>query len=378
MHHSIRLGTVGVGLMAAGAIFVTTYGCSSTPDTTPVDAGTDTSSASADPCSREAVAALSCEVLTEEQIAILISACKTSEAGSCKKEDRAVNDCIRAKKQCAGSDGGKPIDEVCKAELEASSACNAKCEAVGQACNASSKCCPSALCDEGKCCIPPGSACTKDTDCCGFPASSACVSGKCAAKPSSTDAGQPPACYAKNDAEPLAEGVAPSRRPGLCASGEIATLKAACFGAATFGGTACNAAINDNRTCARCMFGSLSGDNAALVPAPAVMVVGPSGAFLPILNTKACAALTINRPDCALNLSQEEFCVQSSCRLCSETDDPACQAASQRDACLTESTVASACRTAVDAAKAQWEATCTEATADAAFDKVVAELCGVP
>jgi len=379
MHKTNRLGKLGAGLVVVGVVAATMYGCSSTPAAPTVDAGQVDATPPPERCSPEGQAAVTCDVLPKESLDFLVAACKESESGPCRAEDRAVHTCLVEKKQCAGAAGAKPTQELCKAQLDAQTACNARCVSLGDKCDAKTKCCGGVAggCFEGTCCLGPDADCAKDTDCCRGGSDYACVSGKCTKKASTVDSGAPPACYVANDAEPLSEEAPPARRPGRCSAGDIATLKAACFGG-TFGGPTCNTAIANNPTCGRCIFGTLAGDDPTTVPVPAILIVGPSGALVPILNTPVCAAVTINRPDCGLFLATDNMCVQSTCRTCSEVDDPACYAAARQDKCLTASLVASACRTAVDAAKAQWESVCTATTADAAFDKVVTELCGAP
>lgn len=378
MHKTNRLGKLGAGLMVVGVVAATMYGCSSTPTAPAVDAGQVDATPPPERCSPEGQAALTCDVLPKESLDLIVAACKESESGPCRAESRAADACYLEKKQCAGTAGAKPIAELCKAQLDALTACNARCVSLGDTCDDKTKCCGGVAggCVEGTCCLGPGADCAKDTDCCGRRLDYACVSGKCAQKVSTPDSGAPPACYLGNDVEALSEEAPPARRPGRCSAGEIATLKVACL--TGLNTPACSSAMMNNPTCTRCIFGSLPGDDPTTVPVPAILVVGPSGALLPFINTPACASVVINRPECGLPIAKDSVCVQSACRTCSAADDPACHAAARQDKCLTEGIASSACRTAIDGAKAQWEGACDATTVEATFDKVATELCGAP
>lgn len=184
---------------------------------------------------------------------------------------------------------------------------------------------------------------------------------------SGSDVKQEPAtCYDEEAALAL-RGGAPTRGSGKCGAGKIAEFKAACLGA----GSNCQAFIDANKDCSRCIIGGLQGDPETT----------PIGALIPVSedsvspNTAACAAIVIGKPECAVKLAGQVTCTASACATCEdEASDTECLNTAAAGIC--KSTVDEACNKAVNDAASQWQATCRGANFDEGYAKVAEFFCG--
>jgi hypothetical protein len=188
-----------------------------------------------------------------------------------------------------------------------------------------------------------------------------------AAKPR-TDGGGPASCYDEEGALAL-DGVAPTRAPGKCSDALITEFDQKCLGSAANG---CEAFIDANKDCSRCLIGALQGDDEKTVPVPALLSISDD-AVVP--NTASCAALVIGRPDCALKLAIQETCLVSACAVCEdEATDNACRKEAEAGICKT--VVDAACTQAIESRAAEWQALCSGADFDAVYPKVARVMCG--
>ncbi|MBL9108106.1 MAG: hypothetical protein JNM74_02500 [Myxococcales bacterium] len=188
-----------------------------------------------------------------------------------------------------------------------------------------------------------------------------------AAKPR-TDGGGPASCYDEEGALALS-GVAPTRAPGKCSDALITEFDQKCLGSAANG---CEAFIDANKDCSRCLIGALQGDDEKTVPVPALLSISDD-AVVP--NTASCAALVIGRPDCALKLAIQETCLTSACAVCEdEATDTACRKEAEAGICKT--VVDAACTQAIESRAAEWQALCSGADFDAVYPKVARVMCG--
>jgi hypothetical protein len=179
------------------------------------------------------------------------------------------------------------------------------------------------------------------------------------------DAG-PASCYAEDEALALT-GTAPSAGQNKCTTAQAAELKTKCLGT---GATGCDAFIDANKDCARCVFGKLQGETAD-APVPALIPVGGQNVSP---NIASCAALVIGRPDCAVKLAQNITCTSSACSTCEGAADDACNEKANAEICKT--TFDKACNDAVNAAAAQWQPVCRGTNFDDTYPKVVNYMCG--
>lgn len=188
-----------------------------------------------------------------------------------------------------------------------------------------------------------------------------------ASKPK-TDSGTPAvSCYDDQGALDL-PGAAPVVGSGKCSDAQISALEAACLGS----GTACDAYVDANKDCARCVFGPLTGDPEATTPIGTVLSI--SDEFV-IVNTVSCAAHVIGRADCALKLAVQETCLSSACAICEdEASDGACRKEAAADIC--KDVMDAACTTAIDARAADWAAQCDGASFEESYAKVTKYFCG--
>jgi hypothetical protein len=191
--------------------------------------------------------------------------------------------------------------------------------------------------------------------------------------PTSTDAGPDRAtpkiaCY-DEDAALAIKGTAPAAGTNKCTSMQIGELKTKCLGS---GATGCDAYVEANKDCARCVLGALKGDTPDATPLPALIPVSDASVSP---NVAACAALVIGRPDCAVKLAGQVVCTSSACATCeSEAEDTECLAKATDGICKT--TVDKACNDAVNAAAAQWQSVCRGTAFDDTYVKVANVLCG--
>ena len=188
-----------------------------------------------------------------------------------------------------------------------------------------------------------------------------------AAKPR-PDGGGPASCYDEEGALALS-GVAPTRAPGKCSDALITEFDQKCLGSAANG---CEAFIDANKDCSRCLIGALQGDDEKTIPVPALLSISDD-AVVP--NTASCAALVIGRPDCALKLAIQETCLVSACAVCEdEATDNACRKEAEAGICKT--VVDAACTQAIESRSAEWQALCSGADFDAVYPKVARVMCG--
>ena len=173
-------------------------------------------------------------------------------------------------------------------------------------------------------------------------------------------------CYIEEEALAIT-GIAPSARPGKCTPSQIAELKTKCLPA---GATGCDAFLEANKDCARCILGARQGDEPSTTPMPALVPVSPN-AVEP--NIVACAALVSGRPDCAVKATQQFVCTKSACTIC-PADEDSCTAFALIGICKT--TVDAACDSAIKASTAQWQPICLGTLFDDPYLKVAAYLCG--
>ena len=167
------------------------------------------------------------------------------------------------------------------------------------------------------------------------------------------------------------QGTAPSRGRNLCTDPQLSALLAACLSAGSSGAT-CDAYINANTDCARCTLGALAGDPAATTPVGA-MIPASDDSTAP--NIAACAALTINRADCALPLTRQTVCLLSACASC--LDDPtegACLKTAEANVCRT--VMDAPCNAALNASQAAWVPVCRGTSFADTYMKVARVLCG--
>jgi hypothetical protein len=184
---------------------------------------------------------------------------------------------------------------------------------------------------------------------------------------SGPDVKQQATCYDEEAALAL-QGVAPTRGSGKCGAGKIAEFKAACLGA----GSNCQAFIDANKDCSRCIIGGLQGDDPKTTPIGALIPVSEDSVSP---NTAACAAIVIGKPECALKLAGQVTCVASACSTCEdEASDTECSNKAATGIC--KSTVDEACNKAVNDAASQWQATCRGANFDEGYAKVAEFFCG--
>ncbi len=177
----------------------------------------------------------------------------------------------------------------------------------------------------------------------------------------------PATCYDEEAALAL-QGVAPTRGSGKCGAGKIAEFKAACLGA----GSNCQAFIDANKDCSRCIIGGLQGDDPKTTPIGALIPVSEDSVSP---NTAACAAIVIGKPECAVKLAGQVTCVASACSTCEdEASDTDCSNKAATGIC--KSTVDEACNKAVNDAASQWQATCRGANFDEGYAKVAEFFCG--
>lgn len=177
------------------------------------------------------------------------------------------------------------------------------------------------------------------------------------------------ACYDEELALAL-EGAAPTAGSGKCTDAQIAGFSAACLGAS---GSGCEAFIDANKDCSRCVIGPLEGDPAN-TPIGALLSVSDD---LVVVNTASCAALVIGRADCALAIAEQETCLISACTACDENDEAAltqCRADATTGIC--KDVVSAACTQAIDARAAEWEPICLGTDFDTELAKVAKYLCG--
>ena len=160
--------------------------------------------------------------------------------------------------------------------------------------------------------------------------------------------------------------------PNKCTVPQITEFKTKCLGS---GATGCDAFIDTNKDCSRCIFGALKGDTPDTTPIPALLPVSDKSVTL---NVQACAALAIGKPECAVPLAQELVCVESACSTCTVAADATkCNQEAAADICKDVVAAAKACNTAITAARAQWTPICTEGTTfETTYPKLVNYLCG--
>lgn len=197
--------------------------------------------------------------------------------------------------------------------------------------------------------------------------STAPVASGDASKPK-TDTGAPVAsCYDDQSALDL-PGSAPVVGSGKCSDAQISALEAACLGS----GSGCDAYVDANKDCARCVFGALDATDPASTPVGTVLSI--SDEFV-IVNTLACAANVIGRADCALKLAVQETCVASACAICEdEASDGACRKEAAADIC--KDVMDAACTQAIEARSADWAAQCDGASFEESYAKVTKYFCG--
>jgi hypothetical protein len=180
---------------------------------------------------------------------------------------------------------------------------------------------------------------------------------------------EPRDCYDESAALALV-GVAPSVGAMRCSEPEAQEFRVACLSGASTSAT-CNAVIEKNKPCARCLFGPLPGDPGASTPIGAVVPTSNSD-FAP--NAWSCAALVLDLPACAVKVAQRAVCVASSCSECAEAERSDCQGRATAGIC--RDTVDAACEAALAAGEARWKPVCEGATCDESYAKVAAFLCG--
>lgn len=174
-------------------------------------------------------------------------------------------------------------------------------------------------------------------------------------------------CY-DEEAALAVKGTAPAAGTNKCTSGQIGEFKTKCLGA---GATGCDAFIEANKDCGRCIFGKLQGDTTD-APMPALIPVSDDSVSP---NIASCAALVIGRPDCAIKLTEQVVCTSSACSTCeSDADDTACSAKASEGIC--KQTIDKACNDAVNAAAAQWQPICRGTAFDDTYVKVANYMCG--
>jgi len=184
---------------------------------------------------------------------------------------------------------------------------------------------------------------------------------------SGSDVKAPATCYDEEAALAL-QGVAPTKGSGKCGAGKIAEFKAACLGA----GSNCQAFIDANKDCSRCIIGGLQGDDPKTTPIGALIPVSEDSVSP---NTAACAAIVIGKPECAVKLAGQVTCVASACATCEdEASDTECSNTAAAGIC--KSTIDEACNKAVNDAASQWQATCRGANFDEGYAKVAEFFCG--
>ena len=185
-------------------------------------------------------------------------------------------------------------------------------------------------------------------------------------KPDAGKDAAPASCY-DEEAALAVKGTAPAAGTNKCTSGQIGEFKTKCLGA---GATGCDAFIEANKDCGRCIFGKLQGDTTD-APMPALIPVSEDSVSP---NIASCAALVIGRPDCAIKLTEQVVCTSSACSTCeSDADDTACSAKASEGICKT--TIDKACNDAVNAAAAQWQPICRGTAFDDTYVKVANAIC---
>ena len=184
---------------------------------------------------------------------------------------------------------------------------------------------------------------------------------------SGRDVKEPVTCYDEEAALAL-QGVAPVRGSGKCAAGKIAEFKAACLGS----GSNCQAFIDANKDCSRCIIGGLQGDDPKTTPIGALIPVSEDSVSP---NTAACAAIVIGKPECAVKLAGQVTCTASACATCEdEASDTDCSNKAAAGIC--KSTIDEACNKAVNDAASQWQTLCRGANFDEGYAKVAEFFCG--
>ncbi len=184
------------------------------------------------------------------------------------------------------------------------------------------------------------------------------------------DSAPPLGCYKQDEARAI-KGIPPTRHPGLCTAQQATEFKARCLGS---GATGCEAYIDANKDCSRCIFGALNGENEATTPVPALI---PASATSVSLNLGACASLVLNRPDCGVKITQQVVCLESACAECMDSAETTqCKRTASEQIC--KPVIDLACENLINANSTVWMPTCRGTSFDDTYSKVVNYLCGSP
>ena len=140
------------------------------------------------------------------------------------------------------------------------------------------------------------------------------------------------------------------------------------------GGTECSSTAFPQPACARCLLGPRDREAPTDVSPGALLSRAPL-----LVNTGACAAVALGRPNCASHLTAYDFRVAEYCADCS---DPGSFSACRADQATAFSGVdkvgaqaVSECIALRDQGRAEWEPVCVGASPEETLDKVARVLC---
>lgn len=125
------------------------------------------------------------------------------------------------------------------------------------------------------------------------------------------DAGEPTGCYAEDEASILSDKVT-AKFPGKkCSAQEVDDVVADCFGKEATEET-CKAFQTDHASCIECVLGPAKA--ADTFDLPAFLSLEEGG----LISINACLAIALNKPECAIPLTNVTFCSVTACAACEE------------------------------------------------------------
>jgi hypothetical protein len=135
----------------------------------------------------------------------------------------------------------------------------------------------------------------------------------------------------------------------------------------------CPSVASSRVDCARCVIGPRGQEHPSDVPPGATLSLSPL-----IVNTGACAAAVLGRPDCAVHLTAHDVRVAENCSHCTDDDaSSACRKAQRPTGPGThpEWERVLECLALRDLRRAEWEPVCVGATPEESLDKTSHVLC---
>lgn len=124
-------------------------------------------------------------------------------------------------------------------------------------------------------------------------------------------------CYSESDAVVLRPSWTTEYPGGLCATADVDRFFASCFESNGGSSDACNRFSHEvSSDCLACLYGSDK-----TTDLPALLLFG-GGAVLP--NTRACLAIQLKVPKCALPLQSMDTCCLTACQSCVPEDENSC------------------------------------------------------